>query len=73
LPTKSKINYDYEEETITMGTFSFSCGNMLPALLKGENIDEGIEPDYQLESLDDFFDIAKVGKLIEEFYSGAKQ
>ena len=37
--------------------------------LKGENIDEGIEPDYNLENLDDFFDIAKVGKLIEQFYA----
>ena len=35
---------------------------------KGENIDEGIEPDYELE-VDDFFDIAKVGKLIEDFYA----
>ena len=37
--------------------------------LKGENIDEGIMPDYNLENLDDFFDIAKVGKLIEQFYA----
>ena len=37
--------------------------------MKGENIDEGIDPDYQLENPDDFFDIPKVGKLIEEFYS----
>ena len=37
--------------------------------LKGENIDEGIMPDYQLENLDDFFDIAKVGKLIESYYA----
>jgi hypothetical protein len=35
---------------------------------KGENIDEGIVPDYQLEP-DEFFDIAKVGKLIEDFYA----
>ena len=89
---------------------SFSCGNLLPALLKdygicllgmrsaggaccvlfnpsadgfgysysthrcrltnlkGENIDGGIEPDYKLE-LYDYFDIPKVGKLIEEFYA----
>jgi hypothetical protein len=89
---------------------SFSCGNMLPALLKdygicllgkqsgggsccvlynpsadgfgyrysthrsrlnnlkGENIDNGIKPDYELE-VNDFFDIPKVGKLIEEFYT----
>ena len=89
---------------------SFSCGNMLPALLKdygicllgmksgggscavlygpcadglgyhysshrsrlnnvkGENIDKGIEPDYQLE-IEDYFDIPKVGKLIEQFYA----
>lgn len=37
--------------------------------LKGENIDEGIMPDYQLENLDEFFDIDKVGKLIEQFYA----
>ena len=37
--------------------------------LKGENIDEGIKPDYQLENPDEFFDIAKVGKLIEQFYA----
>ena len=35
---------------------------------KGQNIDEGIEPDYLLEA-GDFFDIAKVGKLIEQFYA----
>ena len=37
--------------------------------LKGENIDEGIMPDYKLENLDDFFDIAKIGKLIETYYT----
>jgi hypothetical protein len=37
--------------------------------MKGENIDEGIKPDYQLETPDEFFDIAKVGKLIEQFYA----
>jgi hypothetical protein len=36
--------------------------------LKGQNIDAGIEPDYQLEP-DEFFDIEKVGKLIEQFYA----
>ena len=96
---------------VLISTYSFSCGNLLPALLKdygicllgkksgggscavlyspsadgfgytysthrirlnnmkGENIDEGIEPDYQLENPDDFFDIPKVGKLIEDYYS----
>ena len=95
---------------VLISTYSFSCGNLLPALLKdygicllgkksgggscailyspsadgfgytysthrirlnnmkGENIDEGIGPDYPLE-VDDFFDIPKIGKLIEEFYS----
>ena len=89
---------------------SFSCGNLLPAMLKdygicllgkksgggscgvlynpsadgfgyrysthrsrasnlkGQNIDEGTEPDCPLEP-NDFFDIAKVGKLIEQFYA----
>ena len=95
---------------VLISSYSFSCGNLLPALLKdygicllgmksgggsccvlynpsadgfgyrysthrarlnnlkGQNIDEGIEPDYQLEP-DEFFDIAKVGKLIEQFYA----
>ena len=89
---------------------SFSCGNLLPALLKdygicllgkqsgggsccvlfnpspegfgyrysthrarlnntkGENIDVGVVPDYELE-VDEFFDIEKIGKLIENFYA----
>ena len=95
---------------VLISNFSFSCGNMLPALLKdygicllgkqsgggsccvlynpsadgfgyrysthhsrlnnlkGENIDAGIKPDYELD-VNDFFDIPKVGKLIEEFYA----
>ncbi len=95
---------------VLISTHSFSCGNLLPALLKdygicllgkksgggscavlyspsadgfayrysthrirlnnlkGENIEEGIEPDYPLE-VDEFFDIPKIGKLIEDFYS----
>ena len=94
-----------------ISNYSFSCANMLPAMMKdygialigqqsgggsccvlfnpsaegfgyrysthrarlinekGENIDEGIKPDYQLENPDEFFDIAKVGKLIEQFYA----
>ena len=36
---------------------------------KGENIDEGIKPDYQLENPDEFFDIAKIGQLIESYYA----
>jgi len=95
---------------VLISPYSFSCGNLLPAMLKdygicllgmksgggsccvlynpsadgfgyrysshrsrlnntkGQNIDEGIEPDYQLEA-DEFFDIEKVGKLIEQFYA----
>jgi C-terminal processing protease CtpA/Prc len=95
---------------VLISSYSFSCGNLLPALLKdygicllgmksgggsccvlynpsadgfgyrysthrarlnnlkGQNIDAGIEPDYQLEP-DEFFDIEKVGKLIEQFYA----
>ena len=95
---------------VLISSYSFSCGNLLPAMLKdygicllgmksgggsccvlynpsadgfgyrysshrsrlsnvkGQNIDEGIEPDYRLET-DEFFDIAKVGKLIEQFYA----
>ena len=88
---------------------SFSCGNMLPALLKdygipllgkqsgggsccvlynpsadgfgyrysthrsrlnntkGENIDAGIKPTYELETAD-FFNISKVTQLVENYY-----
>ena len=95
---------------VLMSICSFSCANLLPALLKdygicllgkrsgggsccvlynpsadgfgyrysshrarvmnlkGENIDTGIEPDCPLE-IDEFYDIAKAGKLIEEFYA----
>ena len=95
---------------VLISSYSFSCGNLLPAMLKdygicllgkktgggsccvlynpsadgfgyrysshrarlnnlkGQNIDGGIEPDYQLET-SDFFDIAKVGRLIEQFYA----
>jgi C-terminal processing protease CtpA/Prc len=91
-------------------SFSFSCGNLLPALLKdygipiigkrsgggsccilynpsadgfgyrysthkcrltdtkGINIEPGIEPNYELD-INDFFDIQKVGQLIESYYS----
>jgi hypothetical protein len=102
---KLKINIG-----VLISSCSFSCANMLPALLKdygicllgkqsgggsccvlynpsadgfgyrysthrsrlynlkGENVDNGIKPDYELEYTD-FFDIPKVGKLIEEFYA----
>ena len=95
---------------VLISSYSFSCGNLLPAMLKdygicllgmksgggsccvlynpsadgfgyrysthrarlintkGQNIDAGIEPDYQLEA-GEFFDIEKVGKLIEQFYA----
>ena len=95
---------------VLISGYSFSCGNLLPALLKdygicllgkqsgggsccvlynpspegfgyrysthrarlnnlkGENIDNGVKPDYELEP-NEFFDIAKVGKLIEDFYA----
>jgi hypothetical protein len=35
---------------------------------KGQNIDEGIEPDYELDA-DDFYNIPKVTQLIESYYS----
>ena len=89
---------------------SFSCGNMLPALLKdygipligkqsgggsccvlynpsadgfayrysthrarlndtkGQNIDAGITPTYELETAD-FFNVSKVTQLVEQFYA----
>ena len=93
-----------------MGSYSFSCGNMLPALLKDYgiplfgkksgggsccvlynpsadgfgyrysthlsrltdtkygDIDPGITPHYEL-AVEEFFDIEKIGKLIEKHYS----
>ena len=48
--------------------YRYSTHRTLMTNTKGENIDEGIAPDYPLE-VDDFYDIAKVGKLIEEFYA----
>ena len=90
---------------------SFSCGNMLPALMKdfgipligqqtgggsccvlynpsadgfgyrysshhsrlinqkGKNIDQGVEPDLKLESLEDFFNFQKIAQFMEQFYS----
>jgi hypothetical protein len=48
--------------------YSYSCHRCRLTNLKGENIDGGVEPDYLLEP-NDFFDIPKVGKLIEEFYA----
>jgi len=48
--------------------YLYSTHRTLMTNTKGENIDEGIVPDYQLEP-DEFFDIAKVGKLIEDFYA----
>ena len=95
---------------LLVSSYSFSCGNLLPALLKdygipligkqtgggsccvlyspsadgfgyrysshrtrlnntkGENIDKGIVPTYELET-DDFFNIQKVTQLINNFYS----
>ena len=94
-----------------VSSYSFSCGNLLPALLKdygipllglqsgggsccvlynpsadgfgyrysthrnrlvnqkGENIDAGVSPTYQLEK-DDFFDVQKVTQLVEAYYAG---
>ena len=96
---------------VLISTYSFSCGNMLPAMVKdygipllgqrsgggscavlynpsadgfgyrysthrnrltntkNENIDSGIEPTYVLETVDDFYDVPKVTKLIESYYS----
>ena len=96
---------------LLISPYSFSCGNLLPALLKdygipllgqqsgggsccvlynpsadgfgyrysthrnrlinqkGENIDAGVSPTYQLEK-DDFFDVQKVTQLVEAYYAG---
>ena len=95
---------------LLVSTYSFSCGNLLPALLKdygipiigkrsgggsccvlfnpsadgfgysysshrsrmtdtkGKNIDEGIAPDYELDT-DDFFNIPKLTQLIKSYYA----
>ena len=95
---------------LLVSPFSWSCGNMLPALLKdygipligmktgggscailynptaegfgyrysthrhrlnntkGENIDSGINPTYELDK-DDFFDVQKVTQLVESYYA----
>ena len=95
---------------VLTSSYSFSCGNLLPSLLKdygipvlgkqsgggsccvlfnpsadgfgyrysthrcrlvnknGENIDGGIAPTYELEAAD-FFNIPKVGQLVEAFYA----
>jgi len=95
---------------LLVSPYSFSCGNMLPALLKdygipllgmqtgggscavlynpsaegfgyrysthrhrlnntkGENIDEGIVPTYELDK-DDFFNVEKVTQLVEGYYA----
>ena len=94
---------------LLISSFSFSCGNLLPALLKdygipligkqsgggsccvlynpsadgfaycysthrarlnnlkGENIDKGITPHYELETAD-FFNIPKITALVESYY-----
>lgn len=96
---------------LLISPYSFSCGNLLPALLKdygipllgqqsgggsccvlynpsadgfgyrysthrnrlinqkGENIDAGVSPTYELEK-DDFFDVQKVTQLVEAYYAG---
>lgn len=95
---------------LLVSTYSFSCGNLLPSLLKdygipllgkktgggsccvlynpsadgfgyrysthrcrlmnlkGENIDQGIEPTYELNT-EDFFNIQKVTQLVESYYA----
>ena len=96
---------------VLISAYSFSCANLLPALLKdygipligqqsgggsccviygpsaegfgyrssshrtrlvnlkGENIDPGITPTYQLDNLDDYFNIPKLTQLIETYYT----
>ena len=104
----AEVKYHLNFALLT-SSFSFSCGNLLPALLKdygipilgkrsgggsccilynptaegfgyrysthrsrllnhnNENIDSGIEPHYELD-YDDFFNVQKVGQLIENYY-----
>jgi uncharacterized protein YacL (UPF0231 family) len=103
-----QVKYNLNFALLT-STYSFSCGNLLPALLKdygipllgiqsgggsccvlynpsadgfayrysthrgrlndtkGQNIDAGIKPTYELETTD-FFNIAKVTQLVESYY-----
>ena len=103
-----QVKYNLNFALLT-STCSFSCGNMLPALLKdygipllgiqsgggsccvlynpsadgfayrysthrarlndtkGQNIDAGIKPTYELETAD-FFNISKVTQLVENYY-----
>jgi len=104
----AEVKYNLNFAVLTSAS-SFSCGNMLPALLKdygiplfgkqtgggsccvlynpsadgfayrysthrarltdlkGENIDAGIKPTYELE-YDDFFNLPKITQLIESYY-----
>ena len=103
----AEVKYNLNFALLT-STCSFSCGNMLPALLKdygipllgiqsgggscyvlynpsadgfayrysthrarlndtkGQNIDEGIKPTYELETAD-FFNISKITQLVENY------
>ena len=36
---------------------------------KGENIDQGVEPDLKLESPEEFFDFQRITQFIEKFYN----
>ena len=104
----AEVKYNLNFALLT-STCSFSCGNMLPALLKdygipllgiqsgggsccvlynpsadgfgyrysthrarltdtkGENIDAGIKPTYELETAD-FFNLPKISQFIESYY-----
>jgi len=106
----AEVSYHLNVALLT-SIVSYSCGNLLPALMKDygipiigqrsgggscavlyspsadgfgyrysthrnrltttayEDIDPGIEPNYPLESIDDFYDIPRVTELIEGFYA----
>lgn len=105
----AEVKYNLNFALLT-SSYSFSCGNMLPALLKdygipllgkrsgggsccvlynpsadgfgyrysthrsrltdmkGQNIDAGIVPTYELDN-DDYFNIQKVAQLVEGYYA----
>ncbi len=104
----AEVKYHLNFAVLT-SSYSYSCANILPALLKdygipiigkrsgggsccvlfnpsaegfgyrysthrgrsinakGVNIDSGIEPDYELD-INDFFNVQKVGQLVEKYY-----
>ncbi len=49
-------------------SYNYSTHRMRMHNHQGQNIDVGVEPDYVIAQYADFFDIAKVGQCIENYY-----